>query len=286
MRFMATVLMWLVTTALLAVALPAAWAEFNLVDNDGYASLAQRAAADQGLQSAMAAELTTQISALSSTVDPLVVSQIARGYVAGSAFPGQFAQANRYAHNWLFTDSIRSSVDPQGRWVIDFAPMLADSSFQQTLSSYRVSVPSTMPIPLSERTSAALRPGVLKPIADWGPWLAIVVSSLAAASAVLTLIIAARKGKALAALGVCALLVGGAGWGAIELVRDRADEMLNTMPGNVREVAAVMVGTAERSMHQWLNITLIVGVGLVVIGVVVTLLAGLAKSNPAPAPQG
>ena len=42
MRFMATVLMWFVTAALLAVALPAAWAQFNLVDNDGYASLAQR----------------------------------------------------------------------------------------------------------------------------------------------------------------------------------------------------------------------------------------------------
>ena len=37
-------------------------------------------------------------------------------------------------------------------------------------------------------------------------------------------------------------------------------------------------------MHQWLNVTLIVGVGLVVIGVVVTLLAGLAKSNTAPPP--
>lgn len=176
MRFVATLLMWVVTTALLAVALPTAWAQLHLVDNDGYAALAQRAAADPALQSAMAAELTTQISTLSSTVDPLVVSKIARGYVAGSAFPDQFAQANRFAHNWLFTDSIRSSVDPQGRWVIDFAPMLADSSFQQTLSSYHVSVPSTMPIPLSDKAPASLRPGVLKPIASWGPWLAIVVS--------------------------------------------------------------------------------------------------------------
>ena len=54
---------------------------------------------------------------------------------------------------------------------------------------------------------------------------------------------------------------GRCGLGAIELVRDRANEMLNTMSGNVREVAAVMVSTAERGMHQWLNVTLIVGVG-------------------------
>lgn len=286
MRFVATLLMWLVTTALLVVALPAAWLQVNVVDNDGYASIAQRAAADPALQAAMAAELTTQVSALSSDVDPLVVSRIARGYVAGSAFPDQFAQANRFAHNWLFTDSIRSSVDPQGRWVIDFAPMLADSSFQQTLSSYRVSVPSSMPIPLSDNASAALRPGVLKPVASWGPWLAIVVALLAGGSAVLTLIVAGRKGKALAALGVSALLVGGAGWGAIELFRDRADQLLSSMSGNLREISVVMVGTAEKSMHQWLNVTLIVGVGLVVIGVIVTLLAGLAKSNSGQAPQG
>lgn len=286
MRFVATLLMWLVTTALLAVAVPAAWAQLHLVDSDGYASIAQRAAADPALQAAMAAELTTQISTLSANVDPLVVSQIARGYVAGSAFPDQFAQANRFAHNWLFTDSIRSSVDPQGRWVIDFAPMLADSSFQQTLSSYHVSVPSTMPIPLSDTASAVVRPGVLRPVALWGPWLTVVVALLAVVSAVLMMMVAARKGKALAALGVCALVVGGAGWGAIELFRDRADDMLNSMSGNLRDISAVMVSTAEKSMHQWLNVTLIVGVGLVVIGVIVTLLAGLAKSNPAPAPQG
>lgn len=286
MRFVATLLMWLVTTALLAVAVPAAWAQLHLVDSDGYASIAQRAAADPALQAAMAAELTTQISTLSANVDPLVVSQIARGYVAGSAFPDQFAQANRFAHNWLFTDSISSSVDPQGRWVIDFAPMLADSSFQQTLSSYRVSVPSTMPIPLSDTASAVVRPGVLRPVALWGPWLTVVVALLAVVSAVLMMMVAARKGKALAALGVCALVVGGAGWGAIELFRDRADDMLNSMSGNLRDISAVMVSTAEKSMHQWLNVTLIVGVGLVVIGVIVTLLAGLAKSNPVPTPQG
>ena len=40
-----------------------------------------------------------------------------------------------------------------------------------------------------------------------------------------------------------------------------------------------MVDTAEASMHQWLNICLIVGGGLVVIGVIVTLLVGLAKTN-------
>lgn len=38
MRFVTALLLWLVTTVLLAAALPAAWAQKNLVDQDGYAA--------------------------------------------------------------------------------------------------------------------------------------------------------------------------------------------------------------------------------------------------------
>lgn len=279
MRFVATSLMWLVTTILLAIALPVGWAQLHLVNADGYVALAQKAAADPALQSAMAAELTAQVSRLGPNIDSATLSGIARTYTSGSSFPGQFGQANRFAHQWLFTDSIRSDIDPQGRWVIDFAPMLADSSFQRTLDAYQVTVPSTVPIPLSEKVSTALRPGVLGPIATWGIWVSIGLALLAGASAILTLFIGAKKGKALAALGVSSLVMGGAGWAAIELTRDRVNQMLNETSGNVREVAAVMVGTAEKSMHQWLNVTLVVGLGMVIIGVIVTLLVSLTKSG-------
>ena len=61
MRFLATLLMWLVTTILLALAVPAAWVQQHLVDADGYAALAQKAAGTSQLQSAMAAELGGQL---------------------------------------------------------------------------------------------------------------------------------------------------------------------------------------------------------------------------------
>ncbi|WP_255502925.1 hypothetical protein [Mycolicibacterium sp. CH28] len=38
-----------------------------------------------------------------------------------------------------------------------------------------------------------------------------------------------------------------------------------------------MVNTAENSTHQWLNITLVVGGGLVIIGVIVSLLVSLVS---------
>ena len=60
-RFVAALLFWLVTTVALAVAIPATWAQKNVVDEDGYASLAATAAKDPQLQEAMASELTTQI---------------------------------------------------------------------------------------------------------------------------------------------------------------------------------------------------------------------------------
>lgn len=276
LRSVGTVLMWLITTVLLAVALPAVWAQQHIVDRDGYAAMAQRAAADPGLQAAMAAELTAQVGRLGDS-DSGVVSGIARAYTASSAFPQQFAQANAFAHRWLFTDTVGSSVDAQGRWVIDFAPMLSDAAFAQTLRDYGIAVPSSVPIPLTDSVPTALRPGALQRLALWGPWASWGAAACAAAAAVLTLLSARRRGRALAALGISGLLVGGSGWAAIELAQPKLASALDRTSGNVRRVADVMVDTAQASMHQWLNVTMIAGAGLVVVGVIVTLLAGLSQ---------
>ena len=277
MRSTATVFMWLVTTVLLAVAVPAMWAQQHLVDRDGYAALAQRAASDPQLQSAMSTELTTQVGRLSPNANATTVGAIARVYTASSAFPGQFAQANSFAHRWLFTDSVGSAVDEQGRWVIDFAPMLSDTAFSQTLRGLDITVPTALPIPRTDTAPAGIRPGALRIVGLWAPWISWGLAVLTAASALLTLIAARRHGKVLAALGVSAVLVGAAGWAAIELAQRPLKVALDNTSGNIRAIADVMVATAQNSMHQWLNVTLTVGGGLVIVGVLVSLLAGLAR---------
>jgi len=277
-RSAATVLMWLITTLLLAAAVPAVWAQQHLVDRDGYSALAQRAAADPELQAAMAGELTAQVGRLASGVDSSVVSRIAAAYTSGSAFPAQFAQANGFAHRWLFTTAIPSTLDPQGRWVIDLAPMLSDVAFVQTLNDYNVAVPDSLPIPLTDEAPAFLRPGALRAVGLWGPWISIGLAVLTGAAALLTLFAARSRGRALAALGVSGLLVGGAGWAAIEFAQRYLRDALNNTSGTARRVADVMVATAQDSMHQWLNVTLVVGGGLVIVGVIVSLLGGLARS--------
>lgn len=279
MRFVATLLMWVVTTLLLAVALPAAWVQQNLVDGDGYAALTQKAASDPGLQSAMASELTTQVARLGTGVNTGTVSLVASTYTSSSSFPGQFALANRFAHRWLFTDQIRSSVDEQGRWVIDIAPMLSDTAFKETLSDYNITVPASVPIPLTDNAPAVLRPGALRPVATYGPWVSVGLAVLAGLAALLTLFIARSRGKMMVGLGVAALLVGAAGWAAIEFGRRYLDKVLDNSSGDIRRIADVMVNTAENSMHQWLNITLVAGGGLVIIGVIVSLLVSLAKTG-------
>ena len=279
MRTVAAVLMWFVTTALLAVAVPAVWAQQNLVDGAGYGALAQKAAADPELQSAMATELTTRVGLLGSGVDSTIVSRIAAAYTASTVFPGQFAIANGFAHRWLFTDTVASSVDPQGRWVIDLAPMLSDAAFSQTLRDYNITVGSAVPMPLTDSAPAELRPGALREIGMWAPWVSMGVAVLAAASALLTIYLARNRGRILAALGISALLVGAAGWAAIEFAQRRVRDALNQTSGNLRTVADVMVATVEDSMHQWLNVTLIVGGGLVIVGVIVGLLSSLANAG-------
>lgn len=280
MRFVLTALMWLLTTAALLVALPAMWLQYNIVDADGYAALAQRAASDPALQQAVAGELTTQIGNLASTEVPAtVVGALASSYTAGSAFPGQFAEANRLAHRWMFTTGVQSQLDSRGRWVVDLAPMLADSSFRQTLNSYGIQVPESLPVPLTENVPAAVRPGQLQRVATWGPWVSLGLSGLAAACALLTIAVARRRGRAMVALGVSLMLVGAAGWIGVEVGRAQLGRALGSVSGNPRQIADSMVQQAISSMHTWLDLALAAGGGLALLGVIFALLGGIGHRS-------
>ncbi|MFY9917927.1 MAG: hypothetical protein WAL26_05945 [Mycobacterium sp.] len=284
MRFVAALLFWLITTALLAVAVPVSWAEKNVVSEDGYAALAAKAARDPRLQEAMASELTAQITELGADNGyDLNNTELLRGvtaaYTANQGFPGQFAQANRIAHRWMFTDSVQRDQSNGDRWLVDIAPMLRDDSLRQTLGNLNLDVPETLTVPITVPESSSLRPGQLKTLSTWGPWASIGACVLTGVFALLTLATARSRGKAIAALGVSALLVGAAGWAGMEVGRRYVDDALNSTTGDIRQVADVMVNTAEAGLHQWLNVTLAVGGGLVIIGIIASMLGGLRRSE-------
>ena len=280
MRFVATLFLWIIATAALAVAVPTAWAQKNVVDENGYSALATSAAKEPQLQQAMANELGTQLKKLVEgsgyDVSTDLLRSAAGTYTASPVFPGQFAQANRIAHRWMFTDSVQQA-DASGRWQIDLSPMLSDSSFRQTLQQFGIEAPSTLEVPLTENLSDSVRPGQLRQLSTWGPWVSVGASILTGVLALLTLAAARSRGKALAALGVSALLVGGAGWAGLEVARRYINTALDRTTGDIRQVADAMVNHAEDSLHQWLNLTLAAGGVLVVFGVVVAMLGGLRR---------
>jgi hypothetical protein len=280
-RFALTVLLWLAATGALAVAVPAGWAQLNVVDEDGYAAFARKAAGDPALQSSAAAELTTRAMALIGAhgayeggqhpVEDAQVHEIAAAFTAGPSFPPLFADANRAAHRYLFSQA--SSGDA---WVIDVAPMLKDSAFDHVLSSHNVKVPATLTVPLTvSLPGQSVRQGQLSRFAAWGPWVSTGAAALSGFFGLLTLAAARRRGKALTSLGVSALLVGAAGWAGIEVGGRYLNEALSGTTGDIRQIADVMVRHAEAGMHFWLNLTLIAGVVLAGFGVLVAILGGM-----------
>jgi hypothetical protein len=280
-RFAVTVLLWLFTTVALAVAVPTAWTQTHIVDVDGYTAMAEKASSDPALQAAVASELTTRALALINRrgyqVDSSTAHDVAAGYTAGPDFPPQFADANRMAHDWMFTGARAQSQGDQ--WVIDLSGMLKDSAFATMLSNYHVRVPETVRVPVTVTTSKILQPGTLRPLATWGPWVSIAVAALTGIGALLTLAVARSRGRTLAGLGVSALLVGATGWAAIEVGRRRFNDALNHTTGDIRRIADVMVGDAESSLHRWLDLTLAAGAVLVLLGVLAAVLGSLRKSQ-------
>ncbi|BCI51402.1 hypothetical protein NIIDNTM18_06800 [Mycolicibacterium litorale] len=279
MRFVLTALLWLLTTVALAVAVPAVWAQQHLVSEQGYAELAASAATETRLRDAMADVLTTQITALAAdrgySLNEMLVHQVAAAYTGNAGFPGQFAQANRIAHRWMFTDDI-PHADADDQWLIDIAPMLSDPSLSATLGDLDLDVPDTLTVPVTA-PSPELRPGRLQAIATWGPWVSAGAAVLTGTFALLTLAASRRRGKGLAALGVSALLVGAAGWAGLEVADRHIAAALDRAEGDFRRIAEVMVGHAEDSLHHWLNMTLIAGLALVVTGAVASMLGGLRR---------
>ncbi|UXA18606.1 hypothetical protein [Mycobacterium sp. SMC-4] len=281
MRFLAALLLWLLTTVALAASVPALWTQATIVNENGYAALAASAAEDPRLRQAMADELTTQAIALAAengfNLNLQLVSRVADSYTHNEGFSGQFAQANRIAHRWMFTGAVPSG-NSTDQWLIDVAPMLADPSFDATLGSLDLQVPDSLTVPITV-DSPELRPGKLRWLATWGPWVSIGAAVVTVLLALLTLAAARSRGKALTALGVSALLVGAAGWAGIEMADRYRDAALDQTAGNIRTVAEVMVAHAVDSLHHWLNVTLIAGGGLVVLGVVAAGLGGMLRRS-------
>ncbi|OAT70296.1 hypothetical protein AWB85_02705 [Mycobacteroides immunogenum] len=277
MRFLFAVLLWLLTTAALAVTITAAWTQSRIVDENGYVALTAPAAADPRVQQAIAEELTTQIVSLSkkqgSRVNETQVAELTASYTSGPQFQADFASVNRMAHQWLFTNSSSAQRDSQGGWQIDVAPMIK-SVVPQGLS---VKAPETLKVSVTEDKLAGLTPGRLVPVARFGQLAVWIAFGLTLILAGLTQLAVHSRAKGLAGLGISALLVGAAGWAGLEIGRRYLERPLSRVTGDLREVADGVVTAAVSNAHHWLSLTMAVGGLVIVIGVVSGLVGGLLR---------
>ena len=171
MRFVAALFFWLVTTVALAVAVPAVWAQRTSSTKTAMPRWPRRRPrirgcsrrwrgadhADDDADADNGYELNTDL-----------VRGVAAAYTGEHGFPGQFGQANRMAHRWMFTDSVARAGSTDGQWLIDLAPMLSDSSFRQTLGNFDVDVPHTLTVPITVSSTARTATGPAEAVGDVG----------------------------------------------------------------------------------------------------------------------
>jgi hypothetical protein len=276
MRFALTALLWLCATVALAVAVPTLWTQTHVVDVNGYTAMARKAAGDKALQAAVAADLATRATVLinqsNDHIDSASVHAAVAEYTAGPDFPAQFANVNRSAHDWIFTGAHTQSEGDQ--LFFDLGGM-----FEQIAASNNVELPEALRAPVAVSTPKELRPGELRPLATWGRWASLGAVVLTGVFAVLSFAAARSPGRVLAGLGISALLVGAAGWIAIELARSQLNDTLNNTTGGIRGITDAMVGQAQASLHDWLYVTLAAGGGLVLLGVLAAGLSSLRKGR-------
>ena len=172
MRFVAALLFWLLTTAALAVAVPAMWAQHNVVDEDGYAALARRRPPSDPLQDAMAVRADQPAGLLARQQrlrrQPRSGARCGDGLHAQSGLPRPVRDRPTGSCTAGCSPTPRGSPTTSGRWEIDLSPMLADSSFQQTLQDFGISAPSTLEVPLTDNAPDSLRPGSAAPAGHVG----------------------------------------------------------------------------------------------------------------------
>ena len=139
-------------------------------------------------------------------------------------------------------------------------------------------MPETVRVPVTVSTPKALRPGELRPLATWGLWASIGVVALTGVFALLTLAAARSRGRAWPVSESPRCWSAPRGGSRSKLARYPLNDTLNNTTGGIRGIADVMVGQAESSLHDWLDVTLAAGGGLVLLGVLVAGLGSLRKS--------
>jgi hypothetical protein len=278
MRTVASALLALLALVLTAVGLASAWVDENLVEEAGFVALAAPLADDAGFQSALSDSLVqevTETTGLPEQLDRLVeplVRDAAGAVSASSGYPAAWSETLRLSHAFTFAQAPDPSEPAPAVLTLDLGPVvqLVADSVGGTLG-LDVPLPADTTIDIGSFERGGVLTGVADAVQPWGLYLAA-----AGLLAVLALVIARRRGTALALLGLGIVGIGLMGI----LARDWIPALAARAPGTNAIADVFLSGLAERAGADLADTSLPIVVGgavAVVIGLVGQLALGRGR---------
>lgn len=266
MRSGLSTLLALAVAGLLVVSLPMFWVAQNIADEDGYVSFSADVADDPGFRDALAGYLGAELvrrAGLPEALRPAASAAISAATERAADSPDFMAaweESQRRSHRLMFDGAA------DGGLAVDVGPIaeLVTSSTDRLVPA-PASLVVTLPGGPDERLVRAV---------DATPTASRTGLALAAAAALLSLLVAPRRGAALLRLGLAVVVAAG----VVKLLSAGVTKGWSTVSDGSAFAGAAqqqLVELAAASLDRWLLVTAIGGGALLVAGVVV----GLRRSS-------
>ncbi|WP_026552538.1 hypothetical protein [Arthrobacter sp. H20] len=216
MRTFGSAVLALAALVLAGIALPGAWIDRNIVQVDGFVELAGPLGADPEFQAELTTALATEVTAnaglpdaLSNIVEPLI-ADAAANVTALPGYPAAWDETLRRSHNLSFpiNADLATGVDSPQPLRLDLAPVVA-LALQEVGSGIGIDVPAPAET-LVDIGSPAQQEALSQLKAVSGGWPVLAIGAVVAA--LTALVLARRRGTALALIGLGSAVLGGLFW--------------------------------------------------------------------------
>ena len=267
MRTFLSGLATIVAVVAIVLAVPAVWISERIVSDDGFSSLIEPVGHDQAVKDYLAGQITDEIASRTSISGAeSVVRPLANAYTNSSQFPADFADVAKQQHQWLFDEA----SDPNAPMQLDITPMV-----NRVLASARVgvTVSGSITIPVSSGNTG-LHAGAYHRAGEQITTIGKVSVIVGIIAAVIALLVARRRGTVIAWLGIAAVIAGVVCWAGANLYGAYVKNDLSSSENSAKPVADVVIDAISQEL-QWTGvISMLVGAGIFVFGVVVRLVFG------------
>ncbi|WLQ06771.1 hypothetical protein [Arthrobacter oryzae] len=262
---------------LAAVSVPAIWVDRNIVQEDGFVSLAAPLGKDTVFQERLASAAVGSIDPAAGIPEPFaelvqpILDSAASSLITLPGYPAAWEETLRKSHrlNFPAPGAASPETEPSTSLTLDVAPLVG-------LLTRQISEATNVPLDAPDQTLIDIGQPSQRQLVDQVSAYAPMGYALAAGSAIallLALIAARRRWTVLVGTGLGALVLA-AVW---KLGSDAAGLAVGgTASGN--EVADIFksefVAASSERFGQWIVATLIAGAVLIVAGVILRIVAG------------